>query len=148
MWRPMLHIDDAVDAYRLALAAPEPKIRGQIFNALSDNYQVIKLAHEVRRTLEGHKGIRLDLDLQPVGVSRSYRVDGSKLHNTLGFAPTHEMGRSVDQMWDDLEQGVDIENPIYYNIRWLELLCDMEARLKAMGGSVFEPSKECRGADR
>ncbi|MCO6437410.1 MAG: SDR family oxidoreductase [Phycisphaerae bacterium] len=144
MWRPMLHIDDAVDAYRIALSAPEAKVKGQIFNALSDNYPVIKLAHEVRRTLEGHKGIRLDLDLQPVGISRSYRVDGDRFRNALGFNPQHEMGRSVDEMWDELEGGIDIDNPIYYNIRWLELLCDMETRLKAMGGSVFLPGEAPR----
>lgn len=137
MWRPMLQIDDAVLAYTTVLEAPESRIRGQIFNVLSDNFQVVHLAHEVRRILEGHKGIRLDLDLQQVGVSRSYRVDGSRIREALGYSPVHEIGRSVDTMWDSLESGVDIDNPIYYNIRWLELLCDMETRLKAMGGQVF-----------
>lgn len=137
MWRPMLHIDDAVQGYLNALRAPEEKVHGQVFNVLSDNYTVVQLAHEVRRTLEGHKGIRLDIELQQVGVSRSYRVDGTKFKEVIGFKPMHEMGKSVDEMWDSLESGVDIDNPIYYNIRWLELLCDMEARLKAMGGRVF-----------
>ncbi len=137
MWRPMLHIDDAVTAYQMAIEAPEKKVHSQVFNVLTDNFQVVQIAQEVRRTLEGHKGIRLDLDLQPVGVSRSYRVAGSKFHETLGFEPQFQMGQSVDTMWDKLEHGVDIENPIYYNIRWLELLCDMETRLQAMGGKVF-----------
>ena len=137
MWRPMLHIDDAVQAYLAMLEAPEKVIHGQVFNVLSDNFTVLHLAHEVRRTLEGHKGIRLDIDLQQVGVSRSYRVDGERIKERVGFKPAHEIGGSVDVMWDALESGVDIDNPIYYNIRWLELLCDMEARLKAMGGKVF-----------
>ncbi len=137
MWRPMLHIDDAATAYMLAMEAPTDKVHGQIFNVLSDNFQVIKMAHEVRRTLEGHKGIRLDLDIQPVGVSRSYFVDGSKLHNALGFKAEHGISGAVDGMWDHLEEGVDIDNPIYYNIRWLELLTDMEKRIQDMGGSVF-----------
>ena len=107
MWRPMLHIDDAVLGYLNALQAPEAKV------------------------------IRLDLDLQQVGISRSYRVDGSKFKEMLGFKPAHELGKSVDEMWDALESGIDIDNPIYYNLRWLELLCDMESRLKAMGGKVF-----------
>lgn len=137
MWRPMLHIDDAVSAYLAALEAPEKVVRGEIFNVLSDNFQVIQLANEVRRTLEGHKGIRLDLDLQDVGVSRSYCVDGSKVREAIGFKPEHDISSAVDEIWDSLEHGIDMENPIYYNIRWLELLCDMEARLKAMGGKVF-----------
>jgi nucleoside-diphosphate-sugar epimerase len=134
MWRPMLHIDDAVEAYRMAIEAPEEAVRGRIFNVLSDNYQVIKLAHEVRRALEGHKGIRLDLDVQQVGVSRSYRVDGTRFGEAVGFAPKHAMSAAVDEMWDNLEMGVDYEEAIYYNIRWLELLCSMERRLQAMGG--------------
>jgi nucleoside-diphosphate-sugar epimerase len=134
MWRPMLHIDDAVDAYLLALNAPDHLVHGRALNVLSDNYEVIKLAHEVRRTLEGHKGIRLDLDIQQVGVSRSYRVDGTRFRDGIGFEPKHSMASAVDEMWDHLETGVDFEDPIYYNIRWLELLCAMEQRLKAMGG--------------
>jgi len=137
MWRPMLHIDDAVSAYLTVLTAPEEAVRGQIFNVLSDNFEVLKLAHEVRRALEGHKGIRLDLEIQQVGVSRSYRVDGQRFQQRLDFTPQHQIGSAVDEMWDALECGVDIEDPIYYNIRWLELLCDMERRLDAMGGSVF-----------
>jgi nucleoside-diphosphate-sugar epimerase len=137
MWRPMLHIDEAVKAYLTVLSAPEEKVRGQIFNVLSDNFQVVKLAHEVRRALEHQKGIRLDLDIQQVGVSRSYRVDGTKFQNVLGFQPSFEIVSAADEMWDELEKGVDIEDPIYYNIRWIELLCDMERRLQAMGGGPF-----------
>ncbi len=137
MWRPMLHIEEAVKAYLSVLAAPKEQVRGQIFNVLSDNFQVVQLAHEVRRALEHQKGIRLDLDIQQVGVSRSYRVDGGKFRKVLGFQPNFGIASSAAEMWDELESGVDIENPIYYNIRWIELLADMERRLRAMGGSLF-----------
>jgi nucleoside-diphosphate-sugar epimerase len=137
MWRPMLHIDDAVEAYARALEAPEDKVRGQIFNVLSGNYSVLKLAHEVRRALEGQKGIRLDLNIQQVGVSRSYRVSGEKFAAALDFTPRDQVGEAASEMWDVLEEGCDIDKPIYYNIRWFELLTDMQKRLQAMGGSVF-----------
>jgi len=137
MWRPMLHIDDAVDAYIAAINAPEEVVRGQIFNVLSANYQVVKLAHEVRRALEGQKGIRLDLRIQEVGVSRSYKVDGRKFSRHVAFDPHHHIGEAASEMWDELEKGIDINKPIYYNIRWFELLCEMETRLRAMGGSAF-----------
>ena len=137
MWRPMLHIDDAARAYLAVLSAPESVVRGQILNVLSGNFPVLKLAHQVRRALEHQKGIRLDLDVQQVGVSRSYRVDGSKFRRVVGFEPRLEVAASADEMWDELEKGVDIDNPIYYNIRRLELLSDMERRLQAMSGSLF-----------
>ena len=137
MWRPMLHVEDAAKAYVEVLAAPEKAVSGQILNVLSGNFPVLKLAHEVRRALEHQKGIRLDLDVQQVGVSRSYRVDGSRFREVIGFEPSLDIVSSAGEMWNELEKGVDIENPIYYNIRWLELMSDMQRRLKAMGGSLF-----------
>ncbi|MCP4005278.1 MAG: SDR family oxidoreductase [bacterium] len=137
MWRPMLGINQAVKAYIGVLNAPVEQVAGQIFNALSGNYQVIKLAHEVRRALEHQKGIRLDLDVQQVGTSRTYRVDGNKFHKVVDINGDDEIVSSAAEMWDELEQGVDVDRPIYYNIRWLELLSEMELRLKAMGGGPF-----------
>ncbi|MHC5038737.1 MAG: NAD-dependent epimerase/dehydratase family protein, partial [Planctomycetota bacterium] len=37
MWRPMLSLEDTVEAYRLALEAPQEKVHGQVFNILTDN---------------------------------------------------------------------------------------------------------------
>jgi nucleoside-diphosphate-sugar epimerase len=137
MWRPMLHIDDAVQAYTAALEAPRSRVHRQVFNVLSDNLRVIDLAYEVRKVLEQHKGIRLDLHVQHVGTARSYRVDGAKFHDTVGVSLEHPIGGAVDEIWNQLETGTEYDHPIYYNIRWLELLSDMQRRLKAMGGRVF-----------
>jgi nucleoside-diphosphate-sugar epimerase len=137
MWRPMLHIDDAVDAYISAVEAPRHKVHNQVFNVLSENYRVLDLGYQVRHVLEQQKGIRLDLQVQQVGTSRSYRVDGSKFRDTLGVECQRSIGEAVDEIWDELEGGTEYDNPIYYNIRWLELLCDMHRRLKVMNGRVF-----------
>jgi nucleoside-diphosphate-sugar epimerase len=137
MWRPMLHIDDAVEAYIATVEAPRERVHRQVFNVLSDNFRVLNMAYEVRHVLEQHKGIRLDLQVQHVGTSRSYRVDGSKFHDTLGVKFSHPIGTAVDEIWNKLEEGTEYDNPIYYNIRWLELLTDMQKRLKAMGNRVF-----------
>lgn len=137
MWRPMLQIDDAVDAYIATLEAPRQQVHRQVFNVLSENFRVLNMAYEVRHVLEQHKGIRLDLQVQHVGASRSYRVDGSKFRDTLGVTFTHPISSAVDEIWNKLEEGIEYDHPIYYNIRWLELLSDMQRRLKAMGGRVF-----------
>jgi nucleoside-diphosphate-sugar epimerase len=137
MWRPMLHIDDAVDAYIAVLEAPRQLVHRKIFNVLSENIRVLKMAYEVRHVLEQHKGIRLDLQVQHVGTSRSYRVDGSRFHETLGLKFGRSIGEAVDEIWSMLEDGTDHDHPIYYNIRWLELLSDMQQRLKAMGNRIF-----------
>ncbi|MHC4947258.1 MAG: NAD-dependent epimerase/dehydratase family protein [Planctomycetota bacterium] len=146
MWRPMLSIDDAVSAYLAVLHAPAEAVHGRIFNAVGDNYTVVEIARTVRRTLETRRGIRLDLDLQPVGTARSYRVSADRMRDNLGFRPANGMAEAVKTMWDVLEAGVDVDHPIYHNIRWLELLSEMEERLRVMGGSVFEPGARADSA--
>ncbi len=72
------------------------KVHNQVFNVLSENYRVLDLGYQVRHVLEQQKGIRLDLQVQQVGTSRSYRVDGSKFRETLGVecpAPDRRGGR-------------------------------------------------------
>jgi len=135
MWRPLLNINDAADAYIAAINAPEEKVHGQVFNVLTDNFKVLKVAYEVRRALETEKGIHLQMDIQQVGQVRSYRVDGSRFRSVLGVVPATPIGRAVSDMWDTLEEGVDCSQAIYYNIRWLELLTEMRHRIEAMGGS-------------
>lgn len=137
MWRPLLHIADAVDAYKLVLTADRCSIHGEVFNALSSNHQVLAIAHEVRRVLEERPGVTLELDVLPVGVSRSYRVAGNKFSDRLGVNLCRSIRDAVGEMWDAAAQASDLDNQIYCNISWLELLVDMELRLKRMGGSPF-----------
>jgi nucleoside-diphosphate-sugar epimerase len=134
MWRPLLHIEDAAYAYVAVLEAPEEHVRGQVFNVLSDNYQVIKVAYEVRRALESQRGVHLHLEVQQVGAVRSYRVAGDKFKRTLGMTLDRSITSATPRMWDELEEGIDPDAPIYYNIRWLEVLTDMQKRLRDMGG--------------
>jgi nucleoside-diphosphate-sugar epimerase len=137
MWRPILNIEDAVEGYRLALEAPREKVHGQVINVLSENLQVLKLARNVRRELETRCGVKVEMNVQEVGATRSYTVDGSKSAELLDFRPQGSFSTEIEAMWDQLESGVDYSNPIYYNIRWLELLCDMRDRLEKMGGNAL-----------
>jgi len=137
MWRPILNIADAIEGYRLALEAPREKIHGQVINVLSENLQVIKLARNVRRELETHCGVKVEMNVQEVGATRSYTVDGSRSADLLDFQPHGSFPTEIESMWDQLESGVDFGAPIYYNIRWLELLCDMRERLEKMGGDAL-----------
>ena len=132
MWRPLLHIDDAVEIYLALLRLPENLVGGQIFNALNGNYQVIQIAEEVRRTLEPRIKVNMDLILQ--GNSRSYRVDGTKLDELLNLGPSRSIGAAVAKIWRMLEKGIDYNNSIYYNIRWFESFCGKDHRER-----VFKP---------
>ena len=137
MWRPLLSLEDTIQAYRLALEAPRERIHAQIVNVLSENSPVIKVARDVRRVVEGRFGVKLELNIQEVGATRSYRVDGSKAQEVLGFQPAAAFAGEVEAMWDALERGADFNQPHHYNIRWLELLCEMRDRLVTMGGDAL-----------
>jgi nucleoside-diphosphate-sugar epimerase len=133
----LLNIDDAVRAYLAVLEAPGEKVDGRVFNVLNDNYQIVQVAYQVRRALEHAKGIRLDLLKQEIGPVRTYRVDGARFRTALGLDFPTDMSVSVEAMWDRLEEGIDYTHPIYYNLAWLELLVDMERRLRAMNFNVL-----------
>jgi nucleoside-diphosphate-sugar epimerase len=132
MWRPLLHIDDAVEIYSAMLRLPEDLVGGQIFNALNGNYQVIQIADEVRRVLQPR--LDVDLDLVRQGNSRSYRVDGKKLDDLLKLRSCRSIGNAVAKMWHMLEKGIDYNNSIYYNIRWFETFYDKDLRER-----IFNP---------
>lgn len=135
MWRPLLHIDDAVVAYQKVLSAADEVVGGRVFNVLGGNHRIRDVAREVRKTLELSFSAETTVDILPVGVSRSYRASGDRFRHAVGFSPAHSISSGVDDMWAMLAARADPNNAIYYNILWLEALVDMEHRLRLMGGS-------------
>ncbi len=126
VWRPFLHIRDAVDAYIHLLYVPTEKIRGEAFNLVHKNYRVLELAHWVTEILEQHRGIEAHVkrDRSKGEFKRSYYVDGSKVTKALGFRPERGMTPGALEIYDALERGdfgSEPENDSrYFNIRWLK----------------------------
>lgn len=126
VWRPLLHIRDAVDAYLHLLWAPTDKIRAQTFNLVHKNYRILELAHWIAEILEQHKGVEVNVkrDRSSGDGLRSYYVDGEKITNALGFRPERGVAQATLEIWDALERGEfgdEPENdPRYFNIRWLK----------------------------
>jgi nucleoside-diphosphate-sugar epimerase len=125
VWRPLVHIRDAVDAYIHLLSAPVQKIRCEAFNLVHKNYRILELAHWVAEVIEQYRGVEIKVkrDRSTDNSARSYYVTSDKIAKTLGFRAERGATQAILAIWDALERGdfgAEPENdPRYFNIRWL-----------------------------
>jgi nucleoside-diphosphate-sugar epimerase len=133
MWRPLVDIQDCADAMIAAFEAPAESARGEIFNVVHSNYQIRELAMIVAGSVQlAGREVRLEEAPAPK-LSRDYECANAKLSTTLGIVPRRSVLESVTDMLEKLE-GTDpaqLSDPHYYNIRWLELLCEVRPALDA-----------------
>jgi len=126
VWRPMLHVRDAVDAYIHLLYVPTGKVRGEAFNLVHKNYRVLELAHWITEILEQHRGVEAYVKRNRVvgEFKRSYYVDGSKVTKALGLRPERGITEGALEIYDALERGDFGSEPEkdsrFFNIRWLK----------------------------
>ena len=131
MWRPLVDVQDCADAMIAAYEAPAEKVRGEIFNVVHSNYQIRELAMIVAGSVQ-LTGRRVQLDEAPAPkLSRDYECANAKLSTTLGIVPRRSVLESVTEMLEKLEgvQPAQLTDPHHYNIRWLELLCEVRPAL-------------------
>ena len=148
MWRPLVDVRDAARAYIACVEADEEKVRGQIFNVIYRNMRISELALRVRGALASH-GVDVSIvpDYGYTGV-RNYRVSARKIATVLDFRPVVDIEESVANALEKL-RGLghsDLEDPRYYNIRWLKLLEEAETVLGAPGALFGIPNRIDRPA--
>jgi len=116
-WRPHLHVQDAAEAFRLAVEAPAT--REKVFNVGSDhqNFTVGEIAERVAQQIPG-----THIEYAPNGHDlRSYRVGFDRIGGSLGFVPS----RTVDNAIGEVEQLVasgavaDFRQDQFHNAKWL-----------------------------
>ena len=120
IWRPIMSIDDATNAYIRAIEASE-KISG-IFNIASGNYTVGEVGDLVKMAIEEHLGIRVHLTIHHQTDYRNYKVSIQKAENVLSFHPNHDVKKIVKNLIEHMDEFSDWDNPQYYNIETLKLL--------------------------
>lgn len=126
-WRPLLHVEDAVNMYIYCLSLPEHRIRGQIFNLLHKNYRVLELAHWVAEIIALNFDSVITVHRDRTGGdlgTRSYLVSAEKCKTRLGLEAKLGVSRAVIDIWNRLEEGEFGKSPLeekkYFNIKWLE----------------------------
>lgn len=127
-WRPLVDVRDVARAYILALCAPEEKVRGQVFNLVYKNYQILPLAKIVKKVLEKitNSNIRIEVDNSD-RKDRSYRISSGKIKKVLDWQPTIHVEASISDMVKNIEKWryKDFNNPKFYNIEWMKLLTSL-----------------------
>ncbi len=115
IWRPILAIQDAANAYVRAIEAA-PAISG-IFNIASGNYTVGEVADYVKEAVEKKLSKKVKLNIKNIQDFRNYKVSVEKAMNMLSFKPAHNVESILDELITNMDKFRDFDNPNYYNIQ-------------------------------
>ena len=143
MWRPLVDVRDAARAYIACVEADADKVRGQVFNLIYRNMRISELALRVKETL-AENGLAVEITPAYGYTSvRNYRVSGRKIAQVLDFRPVVTIEESVANALAKLQglSHAQLEDPRYYNIRWLKLLEEAETVLGAPGALFGIPAR-------
>jgi nucleoside-diphosphate-sugar epimerase len=114
IWRPILSIGDAVDAYvRSVEAAPE--VAG-VFNVASGNYTIGEVADYVAEGVKEYMNVNTRINVKHVKDFRNYKVSWENAKNIIGFHPRHSVRDIVKNLADNYEKFSNFKSQQYYNI--------------------------------
>lgn len=114
LWRPLVDIRDAAQAYVCAL---ENEAEG-IFNIVENNYTVKAMALEIAHTLDRQFGVRTEVETTNKFDLRSYQASSEKARDVLGFEAKFSITDTVAYLMGHMDEINDFDNPKYYNVRW------------------------------
>jgi len=114
IWRPILAIQDAANAYVRAVECSE-MISG-IFNVASGNYTLGEIADYVHDGLLEYLHLDIRMKIKHVHDLRNYKVSWEKAEKTLSFKPRFDVKGIVKDLVENQAKFTDFQNPNYYNI--------------------------------
>ena len=115
IWRPILSIEDAANAYIRAIEASY-EISG-IFNISSGNYTVGEISDIVKATVEQQMETHIEVEINHISDYRNYKVTHDKAVKVLSFKPKHDVESIVQDLISNRERFADFDNENYYNIK-------------------------------
>ncbi|MFC7076755.1 NAD-dependent epimerase/dehydratase family protein [Haloarcula halophila] len=119
-YRPNVHVRDAARAYIAAIEAPIDDVGGEIFN-VGSNAQNYRIAEVGRQIADVFPDAEIDFHRDKED-DRSYQVDFSKIHETLGYEVEETIQSGCWEIRDTLEVGefADYTTERYSNYKTLE----------------------------
>ncbi len=120
IWRPILDIRDAINAYLRAIQA-DLTISG-VFNVASDNYTVGQVGDMVKEQVEALTDKKIQLNIKQIQDFRNYKVTWEKAKTVLGYEPKHSVSSIIADVHSHHTEYGDFENDQFYNIRTFKKL--------------------------
>ncbi len=117
-WRPYAHAADLAAACRLALDADSDKVKARAFNVgdTNENFQKETLVRMIVEELGPEHDLieYVDKEEDP----RDYRVDFTRVRETLGFRPTRTVREGIREIARAIRSRmiIDPDNRLYRNV--------------------------------
>ena len=125
--RPNLHVQDMCDLYRLLVGIEAEKIAGQTFNCGYENMSIMDIAKMVKTIVEEEMPELGEIEIvtTPSDDLRSYHINSDKIHEHIGFKPSHSIEDAVRDLCKAFKAGKlpdSMTNDWYYNVKTLQNL--------------------------
>ena len=119
-WRPLLHVEDAAEAYIKCLRTPIEEMLGEVFNVGSEeqNVQIKKLGEMVKNLFPQTSLIISPKEtIEGKDDPRNYQVSFTKIQNKLKFTATKGISHSLQEIYQAVSRGeiANVKDQKYYN---------------------------------
>jgi nucleoside-diphosphate-sugar epimerase len=103
-WRPYCHVRDISRAVERVLAAPEPEVRGEVFNVghSEENYTKRMVVDAALERLDGTRRVSYT---EGGSDARNYRVSFEKIAERLGFVPEVRVPDAISSLVEAVLAG-------------------------------------------
>lgn len=128
IWRPVLAISDAINAYIKAIEA-KPGVSG-VFNVSSGNYTVGEIGQCVKDHFKKKHGMNLNVEVNNIKNFRNYRVSTTKAKNVLGVKFAGSVESILDELDKNFGKGFNYTDNKYYNIKVFKGLVNLDVASK------------------
>ena len=128
-WRPFINVRDTSNAFIKIIDSDECLVNGQIFNCGSNeqNIQIFNLAKLVAESIE----IPFNYEWYGDPDERSYRVDFTKIKESLNFEPNISIKKGSRTVFNALKEGkLNPDDPRMVTVKWYKNLIAMQKFLK------------------
>jgi nucleoside-diphosphate-sugar epimerase len=115
IWRPILDIRDAANAYLRSIQA-DYSISG-VYNIASDNYTVGQVADMVKYELEALTGNKIGITINNSKDYRNYKVKIEKAKTYLGYKPQFTVKDIIVDIFEHYDDLGNLSDDKYYNIK-------------------------------